>query len=414
MRRSVLLAGGLLALAACGDPGGPDGPPPLLSALPRELSLSERRIAAGASAFAFELVRQVASTLPDDSNAVLSPISASLALGMTLNGAAGDTHDSMRTALGLDGVGDAEINEGYRDLIALLRGLDRHTEIQLANSIWGHTGLAVRPEFSILSREFFGAEVRALDFADPATLEAINGWVDEATRGRIPRLLNEIRQDEILFLINATYFKGRWRESFDPANTQTAPFHGADGIERSARFMAQEATLRYAEAPGWQAVDLLYGNGAFAMTVVLPAAGSSARALLGSLDAAGWDSLVSQFHEATVRLALPRFRFDYARPLKNDLSRLGMGIAFDPTRADLSRLADVGPERLYVSRVEQKTFVEVNEEGTEAAAATSVGIGVTSAPLVYEVTVDRPFVFAIRERFSGTLLFLGLMNAVGE
>ena len=168
MPRSLLLSGGLLALAACGDPGGPDGLPPLLSALPRELSSSERRIAAGANAFAFELVRQVASTVPDDSNAVLSPISASLALGMTLNGAGGDTYDSMRTVLGLDGVGEAEINEGYRDLITLLRGLDPRTEMQIANSIWGHTGLAVRPEFSAVSRDFSGADVRALDFAAPA------------------------------------------------------------------------------------------------------------------------------------------------------------------------------------------------------------------------------------------------------
>ena len=414
MRSRTLVPTTLIVLAACGDPGGPDGPPPLLSALPRELSPAEQRIATGATAFGLDLMREVSAALPSDSNAVLSPVSASFALGMTLNGAGGDTYDSMRAVLRLDGMSEEEINAGYRDLIGLLRSLDGGTEMQVANSVWGHAALAILPGFLDASRGFFDAEVRSLDFRDPATLRVINGWVDEATRGRIPRILDDIRSDEVLFLINAVYFKGRWRESFDPSETRTDSFHAADGIERSARFMVQEATLRYAEAPALQAVDLLYGNGAFAMTVVLPAAGGSAGELLRSLDAAGWDALVAQFHEATVQLSLPRFRFEYTRRLREDLIRLGMGIAFDERRADLSRLADVGSERLYLSRVDQRTFVDVNEEGTEAAAATSVGGAVTSAPLVYQMNVDRPFIFAIRERFSGTLLFLGLMNAVGE
>jgi serpin B len=218
----------------------------------------------------------------------------------------------------------------------------------------------------------------------------------------------------VLFLINAIYFKGKWRSPFDPADTRQEPFHGADRRDRSAPLMRQEETLRYQENDAFQAADLLYGNGAFAMTVLLPKPGWKPVELLAGLNPAAWRALDSGFREAQVNLTLPRFRLEYARRLNEDLVALGMGVAFDPERADFYRIADVRPERLFITRVDQKTFVEVNEEGTEAAAATSVGVGVTSAPLVVEMRVDRPFVFAIRERLSGTVVFLGVMNVVGD
>ena len=176
--------------------------------------------------------------------------------------------------------------------------------------------------------------------------------------------------------------------------------------------MRQEASLRYQETADYQAVDLLYGNGAFAMTVLLPTAAKRPGDLLASLTPEAWKALTERFSEADVNLTLPRFRMEYGRSLNDDLKALGMAIAFDGERADFSRIANVGP-RLFLSRVEQKTFVEVNEEGTEAAAATAVGVAVTSVPRVFEMKVDRPFLFAIRERLTGTVLFLGVMNAVG-
>jgi serine protease inhibitor len=177
--------------------------------------------------------------------------------------------------------------------------------------------------------------------------------------------------------------------------------------------MRQEASLRYGETERYQAVELLYGNGAFGMTVVLPRPGDTPAGLIASLDPAAWADLVARLREETVRLVLPRFRLDYARGLGPDLAALGMGVAFDAVAADFSRI-NRGDEGLVLTRVDHKTFVEVNEEGTEAAAATAVGVGVTSAPQVYAMTVDRPFLFVIRERFSGALVFAGVMNAVGE
>ena len=177
--------------------------------------------------------------------------------------------------------------------------------------------------------------------------------------------------------------------------------------------MANDVPVRFGQSPLYSAADLPYGNGAFAMTVLLPKAGWTPAQLLAALDPESWSALASRFEERDVTLLLPRFRVEYGRKLKEDLAALGMGIAFDAS-ADFYRIADVAPDRLYITRVDQKTFVEVNEEGTEAAAATAVGVGRTSAPVPVEMRVDRPFAFAIRERLSGAVLFLGVMNVVGE
>jgi serine protease inhibitor len=411
-RLRVLLA--LLVLTGCGSSTGPGGDlPPILTELPRTLSPSEVRIVEGANAFAFDLLREATKALPPDSNAFLSPLSASMALGMTLNGANGETYDAMRTALRLDGMAEAEINQGYRDLMTLLGGLDSVTEMRIANSVWGHATLSIEPAFIDRSRDFFDAEVRTLDFGSPEALAAINDWVNGKTNGKIPKLLDDLSPDEVMFLINAIYFKGKWRSAFDAKDTRDGPFHGADGRDRAARLMWQKEDLRYQETEDYQAVDLLYGNGAFAMTVLLPKAGRTPAGVLAGLDPESWNALAGRFTETEVTLTFPRFRLEYSRRLNDDLEALGMGIAFGGN-ADLYRIANVWPDRLYITRVDQKTFVEVNEEGTEAAAATAVGIGITSAPEMVEMKVDRPFVFAIRERLSGAVVFLGVMNVIGD
>jgi serine protease inhibitor len=412
--RHLLLGGtAALALAACGGSTGPDGPPPLLSALPRPLSVAESGVIEGANGFTFALLGQALREAPAGSNTFLSPLSVSMALAMALNGAAGETFEAMRGSLGLGGLDEAEINAGYRDLLDLLDGLDGGVEMLVANAMWARTGLELEPAFSAAGADYFGAEIATLDFDAPGAVDVINGWVADRTRDRVPRLLDAISPDEVLFLVNAIYFKGRWREAFDVRETRPGPFAGADGRERSAMLMRQEASLRYGETERYQAVELLYGNGAFGMTVVLPRPGDTPAGLIASLDPAAWADLVARLREETVRLVLPRFRLDYARGLGPDLAALGMGVAFDAVAADFSRI-NRGDEGLVLTRVDHKTFVEVNEEGTEAAAATAVGVGVTSAPQVYAMTVDRPFLFVIRERFSGALVFAGVMNAVGE
>lgn len=402
--RRILVPAALL-LAACNATEESHGPPPLLTTLPRSLSAAETRLVSAGNQFGFDLLHLARGTGPDQ-NLFLSPVSVSMALGMALNGAAGSTFDSMRVALGLAGAPLAEIDQGYRNLIDLLRGLDPSSRFEIANSIWGRSGLPFLPAFLTAGRTHFDAEVRALDFSAPATLGTINDWVKDKTSGKIPSILDQISPAEVMFLINAIYFKGSWRQAFDPARTREAPFHAADGSTQSVRTMSLAPELqRYSATRDFEIVELLYGNGAFAMDIVLPRPDRTLADVTAGLDAARWTEWMGDLHDREIGLALPRFTLEYKRTLNEDLAALGMGIAFDPARADFGGIANVAPERLYLTSVLHKTFVDVNEEGTEAAAVTSVGIGITSLPPTMQI--DRPFLFVIRERLTGTVLFLG-------
>lgn len=412
-RGGPLLRLALALLGACSGPTDESKPPPLLTELPRSLSAPETALITAGNQFGFALFREARLAAPD-ANLFLSPLSASLALGMTLNGAAGTTLDSMRLALRVGALSQGDVNAGFMSLMALLRGLDESSEFEIANSIWADAGFPFLPAFLDAGRSSFDAEVRTLDLQAPATLGTINGWVNQKTKGKIPTILDNIQSDEVMFLINAIYFKGQWRLAFDPKETHPAPFYAADGTTQSvATMVLGPQTHRYAARPDCEIVELLYGNGSFAMTIVLPGQGHTLGELASGLDAARWDEWTASLHDVKIGLTLPKFRLEYKRELKDDLSALGMRVAFDPFRADFGRMADLSQTggRLFITRVTQKTFVDVNEEGTEAAAATSVGIGVTSAPVT--LAVDRPFVFVIRERLSGTIFFVGQVNRIG-
>lgn len=401
----------ILLLAACtASTQESHGPPPLLTALPRALSAAEMQMVNAANQFGFDLLDQARRGGPGD-NLFLSPISVSMALGMTLNGAASTTFDSMRIAMRLSGASLPDINAGYRNLIDLLKGLDPSSQFQIANSIWADAGTPFLPAFFAAGHTNFDAEVQALDFAAPATLGTINDWVKAKTNGKIPTILDHISSDEVMFLINAIYFKGSWRTAFDPKNTRDAPFHAVDGGVQSVRTMVLEPDLQhYTSTRDFEMVDLPYGNGAFSMTIVLPRPDRTLADVTAGLDAARWAEWVGDLHDRDMSLTLPKFKLEYTRELKNDLSALGMRIAFDGDVADFSNMADITQQRLAITRVTHKTFVDVNEEGTEAAAVTSVGIGPTSAPAPMQI--DRPFLFVIRERFTGTILFLGQITRV--
>jgi len=393
----------LLALAACGDPPtGPSGGVDEITELPRSLSATEVQVIDASNRFAFDLLKKASHP---DSNLFLSPLSASMALGMTMNGAAGETWDQMRQALAFGGLPEEEINASYQSLLELLVGLDPSVETAIANSIWSRQGFPVLPTFLDAVQEHFGAEVAELDFASPDASGRINGWVDDATRGRIEDIVPEvIPSDVVMYLINAIYFKGTWTFQFDRSDTRDQPFHLSNGSTRTVPLMTLQGDLPYRLDDRFQAVDLPYGGRAFSMSVLLPRDGVTVDDLVSSLDADEWADLASGFHETEVELFLPRFRMAYERTLNDDLKALGMTDAFDE-RADFSRLSTSGG--LSISAVKQKSWVDVNEEGTEAAAATVVEIIETSLPQTPVVRVDRPFLFVIRERLSGTILFVG-------
>jgi serpin B len=405
-RRSATLVACLVGttLAACNDPSGPGGGAPLTT-LPRALSGAERQTLEASNEFSLALLRAV-NARKARQNVVISPFSASVALGMTMNGAAGETLDAMQRTLGVSGRTLQEVNESYRGLTQLLLSLDRSVELRSANSIWYRNTIPFEPAFLTTSRTMFDAEVRAADFANTtATLQAINGWAREKTNGRIEKVLQEIKPDEVMFLLNALYFKGAWQTQFSAQRTQPAPFTRADGSTSTVQMMSREkAKLRVGASAGVTVGELPYGRGAFAMTILLPATGGSVDDLVASLTPQRWDELLATLAEREMDLYLPRFRLTYEDEWNDVLTALGMGVAFDEQLADFSRLSPLGRD-MYISFVKQNVFIDVNEQGTEAAAVTTVGIGLTSLPPSFRV--DRPFVFAIRERLSGAILFVG-------
>ena len=404
--RTLPLAVALALAAACSGTTEPDAAPSApLTTLPRALTAGEQRVIGAANDFSFALFRRL-STAQQGDNVFTSPLSATMALGMAMNGAAGTTHDEMRTTLGFGATApEAEIGESYKSLIALLRGLDPSVDFRIANSIWYRTGFPVHQSFLDAGRDWFDARVSAIDFGSPAAVPTINDWVSQATVGKIPTILETIRDDQIMFLINAIYFKGSWRTRFDPAQTIDAPFHALGG-DQPAKLMHREGTMKYLESADFKAVDLPYGSNAYSMTVVLPNEGRSVETVASSMQSASWAEWMTQFRDAEVDLQLPRLKLAWERGLIPDLESLGMRAAFVPGGADFTRLSPAGRD-LYISVVKQKTYVDVNEEGTEAAAVTNVGITLVSMPVRVPFRVDRPFILVLRERLSGTILFMG-------
>jgi serpin B len=390
----------VLLLAACRS--APTHPKHV-DTLPRALTSTEREIISGSNDFAISLFRELQRQQPD-SDLFMSPLSASMALGMAMNGAAGATLDAMRGTLGFGTLPLDQIGVSYRTLIDLLRGLDRSVDFRIGNSIWYRRGFTVERPFLDAGQRHFDARIAELDFDDPKAPGIINGWVKESTNGKIETIVDRISPDDVMYLINAIYFKGVWQYQFDKARTSTQPFFAIDGSTTQAPLMWQKGTFPATSTADYDAVELPYGGGAYAMVVVVPKPGKELGQLVASLDASRWASLLSSFTERSGDVYLPRFRLEWKKMLNDPLTTLGMGIAFQDGKADFSGISRGGG--LFISSVLQKSYVDVYEEGTEAAAATSVGISLTSASPAL-LRADRPFLFAIRERLSGTVLFMG-------
>ena len=400
------IAAGLVAMsaAACESPLEP-GPGDPIDELPRPLTALEEDVIRGSNRFGFELLSRVASAEPGP-NVVLSPLSASMALGMTLNGAVDDTFESMRSALGFDGMSQMEINEAYQGLIELLDDLDPSVRFDVANAIWANASVPFHQSFFDAVVQAFDARVESADFGDPATLDALNAWVSEKTDENIPKILDQLDPQSIMILLNAIYFDGRWTTQFDPQDTRAGTFTRPDGSQVTVDMMSmEEADIRLGGVDGFQVAELPYGGGAYGMVILLPWEGE-ARALASSLTETAWNDAVASLQEVEADLVeMPKFTLNYDVFLNQPLADMGMEVAFGPG-ADFSAMAPQGAD-YCIDFVRQKTFIEVDEAGTKAAAATAVGIGPTS---FLGIVVDRPFVFAIRERLSGTVLFSGVVE----
>lgn len=346
-------------------------------------------------------------------NVLISPASVGLALAMTYIGAVGETKDAMARALETEGMNHPELNQAYAQLRAALESADPKVQLNIANSLWANKGITFNPDFIQRNKEFYGAEVTTLDFGDSGAPATINSWVADKTKGKIEKIVDNIDPQAILFLINAIYFKGKWTAEFDKAKTNDDVFTTGGGQTKRHPTMHQAGRYRYYERSDFQAVSLPYGGGRVSMYVFLPTKGINLGEFQKNLTAANWEAWMNGFVDTKGEIALPRFKVEYEIGLNDALKALGMGIAFDPDRANFSGVAQTSG-KVYISKVKHKTFAEVNEEGTEAAAATSVEMSVTSAmrqpPKTFRMIVDHPFLCAIRDNRTGTVLFIGAIN----
>lgn len=374
---------------------------------PIEFTQLEKQIASSASSFGLKIFDEVTQTARDE-NVFISPLSISMALGMTLNGADGDTYTAMKDALELNGLSEEEINATYKNLIAELTSADSDVQFQIANSIWYRNTMTFEQQFIQTNIDYFDAFVQAMNFGDPATISVINQWIDDKTNGTITEVLEEIDPNTVMFLINALYFKGTWQKEFNPEATIDDTFYMTNGNQVSCKMMVQQNEYSYFENDLFQAVNLPYGNGQFYMTVLLPKGEQVVESIIEEMNESNWAQWLASFNDTELVLRMPKFKIEYEAKLKDVLTQLGMGVAFTD-RADFTKM--YSPGNLDISEVIHKTFVEVNEEGTEASAVTVVEIELTSAhDSVQSMYVNKPFIFVIHEKDSGSILFMGKIS----
>ncbi len=379
----------------------------------RALRTAEIQTVKNSTGFAFNAFRQLNSSEPTEQNQFISPFSIAMAVAMTYNGADGTTKEGIRKALNLDGLSDEEMNSAFQSLSEYLNNIDKTVAFMPANSIWYRKNLTPQVNFVETNRNYFNAEVNGLDFLGDAegSKNTINGWVKNKTKDKIDKIIDNITSEHVMFLINAIYFKGTWAYKFDKNLTKPADFHLENGSVVSKDFMTGKVKADYYTDGDKVLVDLPYGNKQFTMTLLMPQPGKPMESLVSQLNSENFANWMEKADTGTITVSLPKFKFEgnYTKGEFNRiLAGLGMAEAFTD-KADFSRLL-VGFKEgdLKINEVGHKTFVQVDEEGTEAAAVTSIGIGTTSigpAPAVF----DRPFIYLIRERNSGAILFMGKM-----
>jgi len=356
--------------------------------------------------FGFDLFAEVRQQNPD-SNIFISPTSINLALLMAYNGAEGDTKAAIAQTLHLSSEDLDNINQNSAALMETLENLDENVQLTIANSLWTRQGIELKPDFLDRVSQFYNARAESLDFDDPSAVETINNWVADRTNDKIDGIIDRISPDNILFLINAIYFKGNWTVPFPEARTSDRPFTLADGSQKQHPLMSVTDDFDYLETETFQAVFLPYGEGKLGFYIFLPQENTSLAEFYADLNAENWQNWTQQLTRQRGTVALPKFKLEYGLSLNPILQNLGMAIAFDANAADFSGLQEPPPS-LAIDEVKHKSFIEVNEAGTEAAASTSVGVTATSVPVEeFEMTVDRPFGAAIADTETGTILFFG-------
>ncbi|WP_193195979.1 serpin family protein [Nostoc sp. MG11] len=413
-RRYVLAAASVVLLGVLGcsqvnnstNALAQSGSPQPESPLPKKIVNSNPKIVDANNKFGFKLFSEVQKNDSTEKNVFISPTSVAIALAMTYNGSSGSTQQAMAKTLELQGMNLQEINSSYAASKKLLENPDAKVQITIANSLWANQDANFQPDFLQRTQDFYQAKVSNLNFKDTAAANTINNWVNENTRGKINKIVETIEPDQVLFLINAIYFKGNWSQEFDKSQTTQHPFYLTSGRQKQHPMMSQKGDYRYYENQQFQAVSLPYGKDAkVSFYIFLPKQNSNLKTFYQNLNVENWEKWMTQFNKQAGFIRLPRFKTDYDVTLNDALKALGMEEAFS-SKANFSGMG----KNFAISQVQHKTFVEVNEEGTEAAAATSVAVEAVSLrqqPQPFKMIVDRPFFCVIRDNQTGNILFMG-------
>jgi len=373
--------------------------------------LVDKNLVGSNTMFGFSILKEL--ILEDNGqNVFISPMSILLALAMVYNGAVGETSLSMSDTLGFKGFELDELNSGFHDLIASIKNADSDVEISIANSIWYDLRDRVKEDFIERNSKYFNSEVNEIDFYAPGAVDTINGWIKEETGGKIDKMISKIPDDAVMYLINTIYFKGNWTYPFDESLTVDGDFHLSDGNTVKVPMMSRQEDFGYFRGDNFSGVKLYYGQEKIAMYVFLPEEGVEVDRLIESLDEEEWNKIRESFYTSSVSLVMPKYKLEYGIKLLNEaLTNLGMGIAFVPGLADFSGIfyREPGDYSPWISLVLHKAVIEVNEKGSEAAAATVVEIAESAMPVeeVIKFVVDRPFFFVIADDRSGSILFMG-------
>jgi len=371
------------------------------------LSAVEQQKVTSDNALTLSLFKNLDSANTAGVNLFASPLSVSFALGMTSNGANGATLDAFKKVLDFNILTPAQINTYYQTLLTNLPELDPNTTVKIANSIWYRQGFNVVPQFLQTNSTYFNAKVQALNFSDPSSVTTVNNWVSDQTNGAIPSIINAIQPTDMMYLVNAIYFKSIWNEKFDPAKTIPLPFNLADNSQVTTSFMDGKIDFKRFDNNEVHVFELPYSNSRYSMIIAMPATGTTVQQLAAGLDSAKWNLWMNSLYAINSELKLPKFKFSYSINLNNPLTELGLGIAFS-SRADFSGISADLP--LQITRVDHKAYIDVDESGTTAAAATVVVVGTSVSANPPPTLIDHPFIFAIRQVNTGLILFTGVMN----
>ncbi len=372
--------------------------------VPINLTADQIALISSGNSFALDIFKKVIQNSTESENIIISPLSISSALSMTLNGAKGATRDAMLTALRMNGLTPEIINNSYKDLTEALLNIDKRVLISIANSVWTEKNFAVRKSFTDILTQYYNAESKSFDITDPLVPNQINSWIDNKTNGLIKNMIDKLDQNTVMLLINAIYFKGKWNSQFDKAKTVPASFYKSGGATIQVPMMKQISEYKIYNGEGFTLAEFPYGQANFVMDILLPDESNGITTIMPLITDNSFKGWINQMNEIKTDVTFPKFKYGYKRDLNDILTDMGMGIAFSDN-ADFSNISDIN---LLISIVKHQAFIETNEEGTEAAAATIVGISTTSMPAgPFILNIDHPFLYIIRETSTNSILFMG-------